>query len=111
MTNYARGAAFERRVFVHLAEQGYAVIRSAGSHGVVDLVALKACEVILVQCKRNGVLGPSDWNALWDMANRVGATPVMARMPPRKVRGIDLQRLTGRKEGRGAQPMETWEVG
>jgi len=40
MTQYARGAAFERRVFKWYESQCFDAIRSAGSHGVVDVLAV-----------------------------------------------------------------------
>ena len=55
MTNYSRGASFERRVRDHLRGEGYFVVRSAQSKGDFDLVALKLGEVLLVQCKANKV--------------------------------------------------------
>ncbi len=52
MTAYRRGADFERKVAAHLRGEGYLVIRSAGSRGECDLVALRAGEKArLVQCK------------------------------------------------------------
>lgn len=51
MSNYSRGANFERRVRKHLEEQGWVVFRSAGSHSPADLIALKTGEVMLVQCQ------------------------------------------------------------
>lgn len=52
MTNYSRGANFERLVQKLLEEQGWFVIRSAGSHGLVDLVAFKQdCITRFIQCK------------------------------------------------------------
>ncbi len=52
MTAYRRGADFERKVAAHLRGDGYVVIRSAGSRGECDLVALKAGErPRLVQAK------------------------------------------------------------
>ena len=39
MTNYSRGSNFERRVCQWYEEQGYDAIRSAGSHGTVDVYA------------------------------------------------------------------------
>lgn len=39
MTNYQRGANFERRVCKWYEAQGFDTIRSAGSHGTVDVMA------------------------------------------------------------------------
>jgi Holliday junction resolvase len=56
-SKYGRGRAFEYRVKDMLEREGYFVIRSAGSHSVADLVAIKpskfmpnAPDVALVQC-------------------------------------------------------------
>jgi len=56
---YETGAAFERRVKAHFEKMGYTVIRSAGSHTVIDLTAFRGTdklEVIVIQCKTTGVL-------------------------------------------------------
>jgi Holliday junction resolvase len=51
LTNYERGAKFERKVKKMLESLGLFVVRSAGSHGPVDLVALSTSKVFLLQCK------------------------------------------------------------
>lgn len=52
MTNYTRGAAYEYAVKRELERQGCFVVRSAGSHGPADLVALTPDgKVLLIQCK------------------------------------------------------------
>ena len=61
MTNYSRGAAFERKVKKVYEEKGYTVVRAAGSKGPIDLVAIYdpkwACqecgmvETTFIQCK------------------------------------------------------------
>lgn len=40
MSRYKKGVAFERRIKYWLEEKGYYVIRSAGSHGIFDLIAI-----------------------------------------------------------------------
>jgi len=57
---YQAGANFERRVKKHLQEQGYCVFRSAGSHSPADLIALKAGEVLLIQCKLHGAISNAE---------------------------------------------------
>ena len=44
---------YERKQINKLREQGWYVIKSAGSHGIADLIALKkeTGEIKLVQCK------------------------------------------------------------
>jgi Holliday junction resolvase len=50
-SNYRAGADLERAARKVLEENGYFVVRSAGSKGPVDLVAFKPGEVLFVQCK------------------------------------------------------------
>ena len=54
MTNYDRGVYLERKARDVLIQNGYVVIRSAGSRGPMDLVAIGANEIILVQVKKKG---------------------------------------------------------
>lgn len=51
-TNYARGADFERRVKRRLEDDGWLVLRTAGSHSPIDLFAGKlGFEPLAIQCK------------------------------------------------------------
>lgn len=50
---YRRGRALEYRVKKWLEERGFHVIRSAGSHGRYDLVAISDREIVFIQCKLN----------------------------------------------------------
>lgn len=51
-SNYLRGRRWEYAVKKDLESLGYAVMRTAGSHGPFDLIALKAEQPPLcVQCK------------------------------------------------------------
>ncbi len=94
MSQYARGARFERAAKAHLESAGYVVIRAAGSHGEADLVALRAGgSPLLVSCRINGKLGPLEREALHDAAKRAGGYPVLACRPAR-----------GRIELRDVQP-------
>jgi Holliday junction resolvase len=107
-TNYKRGADFERRAQKLLERIGYAVVRSAGSHSPADLVAMRHGELVCVQCKRDGRLDPEEWNEYWEFCELAGALPVMAQVGPQG-KGVTYHKLTGRKDGRGRQPMEFWE--
>lgn len=60
MSNYTKGARLERCVRKELEAQGYIVIRSAGSKGVVDLVAFDARLIRLIQVKAHGAARPAD---------------------------------------------------
>jgi hypothetical protein len=54
MTAYRRGARLEYLARDVLRQQGYVVVRSAGSHGPFDLVAVNGRAVLLVQVKKQG---------------------------------------------------------
>ncbi|ABR55244.1 Resolvase, Holliday junction-type [Methanococcus vannielii SB] len=47
---YQKGSTFERELKKKLEKKGFAVIRSAGSHGV-DLIAGKKGKTIILECK------------------------------------------------------------
>lgn len=52
--NYLKGRNFEYKVKKYLQEQGYVVLRTAGSHGMYDLIAIKfepEPSIIFIQCK------------------------------------------------------------
>jgi Holliday junction resolvase len=83
MTNYSRGADFERAVKAYLEQEGYFVVRSAGSHGVVDLLALSGAGHLAVQCKINGQLAPNDRKRLMDICRECRLTPIKAWRPKR----------------------------
>jgi Holliday junction resolvase len=50
-TRYERGRNLEYRLKKQLEDEGYTVIRSAGSHSPVDLVAFNQEEVLFIQVK------------------------------------------------------------
>lgn len=77
MSRYQVGGKFERRVRTYYERKGFFVVRSAGSHGPVDLVALKKGEVLLVQCKVNGQLSRADRGELVELAGRLGGRAVL----------------------------------
>ena len=81
--NYRRGSAFERKVKEMLELDGYYVVRSAGSHGVADLVAVKPGEVLFVQCKTTGI-SAAECNVLVETSAQYGAVPVVAVKRGRK---------------------------
>jgi Holliday junction resolvase len=79
MTQYSRGADFERKVGKDLQRHGYFVIRSGGSRGPVDLAANAPGPVNLyIQCKRDGRLSIEDRRDLYNLALAFNATPILA---------------------------------
>ena len=93
MTHYAKGCSFEYKARNKLQAAGYLVVRSAGSKGPADLVALRQGEVLLVQAKKNGRLSKREEAELVVIANKYGACPVLCGPGLRFERLRDGQRL------------------
>jgi Holliday junction resolvase len=49
---YRKGYILELKARDELKKNGYYVIRSSGSHGLFDLVAIKENEILFIQIKR-----------------------------------------------------------
>jgi Holliday junction resolvase len=79
MTQYSRGADFERKVKADLQKQGWFAYRIAGSRGPVDVLAHDTCgNIANVQCKLNGVM-PIQERRDFENYSRAGeATPILA---------------------------------
>jgi hypothetical protein len=93
-TRYDAGRRFEWAVRDDLRADGYDVIRSAGSKSKVDLVAIKRHQILLVQCKRNGLISPAERTQLYDIFRHV---PVVLRpiVAYKAKTGIGYRVLTG----------------
>lgn len=112
MTGYAVGTRFERKVSKHLEENGYALVRAAGSKGgtKADLLAFKPGQLLLIQCKLDGKLPAVEWDRIVEVAGWVGAVPLLASNGPRG-RGISYLRLLAPKRPRArVQAVETFHV-
>ena len=72
MSKYSVGANFERRAKAKLEKENWYVLRSAGSHSIVDLVCFRGGEVRLVQCKIDGYLSPSERKQILELADENG---------------------------------------
>ena len=93
MSNYTRGASFEREICKHLRVAGYLAARSAGSHGIGDVIALTPLRYnvnadtydmqpsLLIQAKIGGVISKAECQELIDASTRTGATPLIAYRP------------------------------
>lgn len=107
-TKYRLGRQVEYSVRDDLKKRGYFALRSPRSGGIADLIALKKGCVLLVQCKRSMALGVSEWNQLFDLADSVGAVPLLAGRPTG--RGLIYMKLDCRKDGsKRRQPMNEYE--
>ena len=83
MGMYSKGAKFERDVIKHLEKKGMYCIRSAGSKGIVDVIAIRRhCGMTLVhmiQCKYgNATMSKKDKNELVELADKFGFIPIYA---------------------------------
>ena len=94
--NKRNGTVRENRVKELLEEDGYYVVRAAGSLGAADLIALKPGQTLLVQVKSEAYLGPGEWNDLWFAAQAAGGIPIHAANLPGS-RRVVWHRLTGPK--------------
>lgn len=81
------GHSRERQVRKHLEDEGWFVVRAAGSLGEVDLVALKDGEdpqLVEVKATAGGPyahFGPSDRSELLDAAAKAGADAMLCWWP------------------------------
>lgn len=110
MSHYAAGTRFEHKVRDHLIANGYEIMRAAGSKGStkIDLIAIKPGELLLIQCKRTGLIGPAEWNRVFEVAGWVGAVPLVAANGPRG-RGVVFERLLAPKVLRSrVRPSQLW---
>ena len=113
MSHYSRGRDFEWKVRDLFAENGYSVMRMAGSKGdaKVDLIALKPGQLLFIQAKTSAsALGPAEWNRLVEVAGWADAIPVLAAKGGRG-EGVQLWRLNGPKVPRArTQPIERFVI-
>jgi Holliday junction resolvase len=54
-TNYQRGYETELKIMKELADRGFLVLRSAGSHSKIDVIGLRKDRIVAVQSKRTKV--------------------------------------------------------
>ena len=107
--NYVNGRSFEYRVKRRLEADGYYVVRSAGSKGKVDLLAVKDGNAAFVQCKRHGAIDKEEANKLYEISLQFGGAPVLAEIPKGKTRGIDFWKLTGLMGRKREKNLEEWD--
>ncbi len=94
MNHRARGIRLEYCVQDYFCDRGFTCIRSAGSHGPVDIVAIRPGLVIFCQAKiSKDALGSKEWSALYNLAMDANAVPVLAYRP--SMRTIAFSRLLG----------------
>lgn len=93
-TPYQLGRAFEGAIRGRLQRRGYYVMRSHGSKGIIDLLAVgrpcleKGVVALFIQCKRRGSIGTEEWNKLYELAQEYDAWPVMCQKLSEKTVGF-----------------------
>ncbi len=78
MGRYAKGAKLENQVREILEEDGWVAVRSAGSHGVIDVLGVKQNEKWFIQCRVNGNLSQDERVELINLAVEHSAIPILA---------------------------------
>lgn len=79
MNFYAKGARFERQVKKYLEARGWIVVRSAGSHTKVDLMATDGNKIKLIQCKAGKSF--NGFKVLQDMVRGLSSFELNGRNP------------------------------
>lgn len=88
---YRKGYLFELRVKKHFEQLGAYTIRSAKSHGVYDIIAIKNGIVYGIQCKTNGRLNSHSKHLMLSLYEKHKILPVLAFSDNRKLILIDLR--------------------
>ena len=79
MSNYSRGANLERKIKKRLESEGWFVVRSAGSKGLVDLVAFASGQKpVFIQVKLTGKLSKLETINLIELAERYDAMAMLS---------------------------------
>lgn len=97
MTGYTDGRAVEYRAMSELDAAGYLTLRTAGSHGVADIVAIGHGQILMVNVKRTTPPGPAERGSLLGVVLALAnATPIpLIAMKPRGQSHCTYRRLTG----------------
>lgn len=107
MTNkkYQAGRRFEYEVKEYLENKGYIVLRTSGSHGFADLVAIGHGDVLFIQCKYGTKPSKKEVDKIYDIQyNRLDCSLINIfcmfafRKPREKLRFIEIS--YGTKEER-----------
>jgi Holliday junction resolvase len=91
VTRYTRGADFERKVKKHLELHAWSVTRSAGSHGLADLVAVApGPTVAYIQCKRDAKLSNQERSDLVLHCMAFDCVPILAHKDGKEIKYLEL---------------------
>lgn len=99
MSEYRRGVYREKQTAKRLTADGYLCVESRGSHGIVDVLAVKMGQTLAIQVKSGDSELRGKWlNELFATARRHGAIPIVADWPKRGT--LRLRRVTRLHEPR-----------
>jgi len=93
-TNYQKGRNFEYRVKKYLEEKGFFVVRSAGSHGIFDLIAVETYGepddysehlVYGIQCRVDGKTKKEEVEKMKEIYWKYGIIPIIAYREGKKL--------------------------
>ena len=70
--NYINGARRERRIMKKLEQEGWFCVRSAGSHGLIDIIAIKSGQFRFIQSKKSGYLTPQERREKEELEQKLG---------------------------------------
>jgi len=85
-SNYKKGRRFEYLVAQKLRAKGFLVIRSAGSKGVFDLIAIANKNIYGIQCKTSNYVSKSEITKLIESGNKHGIIPLLATKQNKKAK-------------------------
>lgn len=76
---YQKGVTFEHQVKKHFENDGWFVVRSAGSHSPADLVCIKRGDLpTVVQCRLRGNLSADEERELSGLKEKYGCNVILA---------------------------------
>lgn len=105
MASYHDGRRVEYAVIEDLKANGYDTIRGASSKGLADVVAIKAGQVLLVNCKRTKPPGPAERVDLLRVAAHLpGVAVPLVALKPLGMKRPQFWELTGA----GAKDRRPW---
>ena len=81
---YKKGYRFERYIFSKLSESGFYCVRSSGSHGAFDIIAVYPNRIFGIQCKLNGQLTKKELSHIRLISYAYGIIPLLAYKDGRK---------------------------
>jgi Holliday junction resolvase len=104
---YRKGGYYEAKTLDLFTLEGYVCWQARGSKGPADIVAIKPGQVVLIQVK-SGLreISGREWNALYELAQRLGAVPVVAHWPAAR-QPVELTRIMG--QHRDNSPLWSFE--